>query len=253
MASHSTYTDARGGYFNNVGRDQNVYQTINVTITGSTPELALPRYLGDCSQLPTSIPAISPRKEVITGVYLSQNGSAVKVASGLIEKIEQLVVDRTEPPDSYRGLQEQLGSLHLTLTLAGLAIKAYKSTPLGRSLASSINPEVERCCVVLQELFDGIKTCRRSLFATYIRDLWYNVWWSGWDEDEFASFRMNLLEIQKALVGFLMALHSYVPFISHARLSADMSFRNKCEVLHGWRLQTNYALVTHPSMSSVIY
>ncbi|KIM74459.1 hypothetical protein PILCRDRAFT_14367 [Piloderma croceum F 1598] len=46
------------------------------------------------------------------------------------------------------------------------------------------------------------------MFATYIRDLWYHVWWSGWDEDEFASLRMKLLEIRKSLEGSLMALHS---------------------------------------------
>lgn len=213
MASHySTYTDARGSNFTTVGRDQNFHQTINITITGSNLDQALPRVLRDLdgiSQWPTSSPEVSSRKDVIAQVYPLD--AEVNIASGLIDKIEQMLVDST-PPDCNRGLREELQPLRQTLTLTGIANKAYRSTPLGQSLATSINPEVERCCAVLQELFDSIRSCRQSMFATYIRDLWYHVWWSGWEEDEFASLRMELLKIRKSLEGSLMALHSYVPF-----------------------------------------
>ena len=138
----------------------------------------------------------------------------VDIASGLIDKIEQMLVNST-PPDYNRGLQEELRPLRQTLALTALAIDAYRSTPLGQSLVTSINPEVERCCAVLQELFDSIRSCRRSMFATYIRNLWCRVWWSGWDEDDFTSLRTELLKIQKSLEESLMALHSYVPFTSY--------------------------------------
>ena len=216
MANHySTYTDARGSNFTTVGRDQNIHQTINITIAGSNLDQALPRVLRDLdsiSQWPTSSPEVSSRKDVIAQVYPLD--TEVNVTSGLIDKIEQMLVDSTlaGPPDCNRGLREELRPLRQTLTLTALAINAYRSTPLGQSLATSINPEVERCCAVLQELFDSIRSCRQSMFATYIRDLWYHVWWSGLEEDEFASLRMELLKIRKSLEGSLMALHSYVPF-----------------------------------------
>jgi hypothetical protein len=257
MASHyATYTDARGSNFNTIGRDQNIHQTLNITITGlNSLERALPRVLRDLdgiSQWPTSSPEVSSQTEVITQMHPLD--AEVNTASSLIDKIEQILVDSTGPPDNNRGLQEELRPLRQTLALTGLAINAYRSTPLGQSLVSSINPEVERCCTVLQELFDSIRSCRQSMFATYIRDLWYHVWWSGWDEDEFASLRMKLLNIRKSLEGLLMALHSYVPFIqSHARLSAKISFHNKCKALSGWMLQTDCAQVMHPSKGSMVY
>lgn len=170
----------------------------------------------------------------------------VNNVSGLIDKIEQMLVDPTRPPDYNHGLQEELRPLRQTLALTGLAINAYRYTPLGQSLANSINPEVEQCCTVLQELFDSLRSCRRSMFTTYIHDLWYHVWRSGWDEDEFTSLRMKLVKIRKSLEGLLMALHSYVIFVSHARLSTKRLFHNKCKALSGWWLQTDCAQVMHP-------
>src|ERR1700729_1696071 len=127
MASHySTYTDARGSNFNTVGRDQNIHQTINITITGSNLEQALPRVLrdlDDISQWPTSSPEVSSRKHVITQVYPLD--VEVNTASGLIDKIEQMLVDSTGPPDYNRGLRAELRPLRQTLVLTGLAINVY--------------------------------------------------------------------------------------------------------------------------------
>ena len=68
MASHySTYTDARGSNFNTVGGDQNIHQTINITITGSNLDQALPRVLRDLDRIlqwPTSSPKVLSQKDV---------------------------------------------------------------------------------------------------------------------------------------------------------------------------------------------
>jgi hypothetical protein len=211
MFSHARNVDVRGSNIVHAGRDQHIVQN-TIIIDSSIPERERYQLLRDLCQVPRSSvspPRVLSQTCLLPQAYRFETGCTSDIAFGLIDTIKQLMADRTTI-DSDHHLKHDLDTLRQTLTLARLAIDLFRSTPLGRSLAGCINPEVDRCCTVLQELLDSIRTYRQGLFTTYIRDLWYHVWWSGWGEDEFLSLRTKLLENQKSLEGFLMALQSYV-------------------------------------------
>jgi hypothetical protein len=128
----------------------------------------------------------------------------------LIIKIVQLLISRKELSGEIRRFKEELETLHNTLTLTGFAIQIYQHTPVERIVTKVVIPEVDRCCAVLQILFYKINRFRQLLHPTSIHHLWHQVWRGGWADDEFTSLRTMLLEVQKSLVGFLMAFHSYV-------------------------------------------
>jgi hypothetical protein len=150
-----------------------------------------------------------PLPQVGIRTYPFETGSAGDVAVRLIDKIGQLLVDpRTETSDSDRELKAELDSLLQTLNLTRLAIQTYEYTPVGRNLAISINPEVERCCAVLQDLFDSIDSCHQGLFATTIQWFWRSVWWSGCEMDGRVLLQTKLSAHRILLGGCLMALNS---------------------------------------------
>jgi hypothetical protein len=216
MVSHARYVDARGGTFTNVGRDQhniNIYQTIHVdglvsSVTADqTLHYAMPS-AGHASHSSTlSSEALTPKRALMRPHH-SEVGSAGAIAASLIGKIEELLVDRTETTDNDRELKDELELLRQTLTLTRLGIQTFEYTPLGRNLAESINPELERCCVLLQQLFDSFDSCRQGLFPTFIWHLWRYVWWSGCEMDGRASLRTQLSAHRILLGGCLMALNS---------------------------------------------
>jgi hypothetical protein len=96
-----------------------------------------------------------------------------------------------------------LEPLRQTLFLAGIAI--YEDTPLGQSLAVSIDPEVEKCRFILQSMLDGVHCYRRVLYSTPIRDLWPHVLWSAY---EVHVLMWKLTARQRSLGQFLVALNS---------------------------------------------
>lgn len=51
-------------------------------------------------------------------------------------------------------------------------IQVYGHTPLGQNLANTINLEVERCRVVLQQVLDGVNGTGQGLNPTSISSLW---------------------------------------------------------------------------------
>jgi hypothetical protein len=100
------------------------------------------------------------RRGVLALPYQSGAGSAVDVAAALIVKIVQLLlIDHGGSPDDNRAFKLELEILHQILTLTGLVIQTYAYTPLGQNLSNNIIPEVEHCCVVLEELFRKINIC----------------------------------------------------------------------------------------------
>jgi len=204
--------DVRGGTFNNVGRDQYNLQFI---IDGSTSERTISNILRDFGlvpQSPTSGPTTLPRRDVLARAQHRYDGgadSAGDIATSLTLKILQLlIIDRRESSDD-RALVQELKTLQQTLTLVGLAIQTYEYTPLGRNLANNIIvPEVERCCVVLDELFRKINNYREGLFPTSIRNLWHQVRRSGSEVDGMNLLRARLSVHQRSLGEFLVALNS---------------------------------------------
>lgn len=210
MAFHnSRYADASGSHFYDVGRDQTQYVTINnITISGSSSKQAFHHLRHNFLQLilPTSSP-VTPSRRVLMQ-ECSSKPLCVNMAADIIVEIVQSLIDHGESPYHYRNLKLELGLLHKTLTLTGLAMKIYENTPLCQSLANIVNPEAEQCCMVLRELLDKINTYRRGLYSTSISDLWRKIFWNGCDVDEQAPLLGALSTRRKSLGNFLLALNS---------------------------------------------
>ena len=208
--NRASHVDVRGSNFSNVGRDHNIYQTINITIADQaiSPVKYTPsrtKRLRDddiSSQVQYKRRKLSQNLNLVTdrklpdglrllnssGETLSTGtGSAGAVAASLIVKIVHLLIDRKETGDDYRMLELELEPLRQILTLTDLAIQTYDHTPLGQNLASCIIPEIEQIGGILQELFDSIHSYR---------------------QDGLPSLREKLSASQTSLGVFLMALNS---------------------------------------------
>ena len=149
-------TDARWSTINNVGHDQqNVY--INVTIDSSVPERERYHLLRElCVPRSTkSILAISSERRILSQTFPFETGSTGDIACGFIDRINQSLCDRAESTDQDFALKAELQSLRQTLTLADLAMQTFEYTPIGRNLAKSVSPEMEKCRIVLQELYNS--------------------------------------------------------------------------------------------------
>ena len=197
--------DVRGGTLNNVGRDQYNLQLI---INGSTSEQTVSCILRDFGlvpPLPTSVPA--PLRQRHGAQHRYRADLVGDIATSLTVKILQLLINRRESSDD-RALVQELKTLQQTLTLVGLAIQTYEYTPLGRNLVNNIIPEVEQCCVVLDELFHKINSYREGLYPTSIRNLWHQVRRSGSEVDGLSLLRARLSVHQRSLSEFLVALNS---------------------------------------------
>lgn len=93
------------------------------------------------------------------------------ISACLIIKIMELLVH----PDCsyhYQDLHRELELLQKILALTRLTIKACENMPLGHTLASSINWEVDGCSMVLQALLSKIKCYQENLSLTPISYLW---------------------------------------------------------------------------------
>jgi hypothetical protein len=198
------HIDASGSHFSNVGRDQtNVgrdqhIQTINLSIAETASHETVQHVL---RSLPQQTPFSSS-----TAVFTSHhNRSTCDVASNLIVEITRLLDDLTKFSVDYRYMQELFKPLHKTLFLTGLAIQAYEYTPLGPNLVASIRPEVEQCCILLQDILDSIDRYRIILYSTPIRDLWPRVLWSG---SKVHELTWKLSARQRSLGQFLVSLNS---------------------------------------------
>ena len=162
--------------------------------------------LQDVSQLSPSFgPETGSRKSAVVPTPHSDSDSVCNIAAYLVVKIAQSLID-PEVPNYYHHLKLELGLLHQTLVLAGLAIQAYEYTPLGPNLTNIITQEAEQCCLVLQELLDTISTYRLGLKPTHIYCLWRRIFWSGIAMDGLATMRKTLLMVQKSLGTLLKAL-----------------------------------------------
>lgn len=208
---HPANFDARGGTFNNVHHDQHNNTTINVqiyfTLFGSKQT---PHNVPLSSSNDQSRPKLSQGKASVTSPHSSDTTSVINIAVGLIVQITDLLIDRRDRSNNRRDLSHELKSLQQTLTLTGLAIRAYEESPLGHCLAHAIAPEISRCCGVLRELLDRVHNTWLGLDLTTIGELWRPVWWGRWDGDELVSLKNKLSVVRKSFERVLMALHSYV-------------------------------------------
>jgi len=212
---HSSHVDAREAIINAVGRDQsNIHiQTCNLYITlDQTPPLLRSLELG----LPKSID-YGPSRSTSDHEVLSQRhhysplpdvGLVVDIAVELIIRITTLLIDPKDPSSNCRDFELELKSLQRTLTLIRLAVQEYNNRPLGRSLAHTITPVVQKCSTLLSELLDKVNGTELHLLRTSIKALWRPVWWSRWADDEVAPLKMKLRDTRISLGGILSALNS---------------------------------------------
>ena len=199
-ASHST--------FNNVGGDQ--LQTFEFLISHAAVVNIFQGHRDTGRQNQNSQLRIS--QEGFTTNHLSTVVSEVDNAFGLLIDIIRLL--RRESLDDTRYLERQLKSLSQTISFTRFALEAYEFTPLGRSLAKAVHPNVRRCNGLLQEITKDIIRCRENLRETSIFSLWGRVWWSSLDIGEWNPlWRSQVSACHRSLQEFLMALNSYVSFL----------------------------------------
>ena len=204
----SNRVDARQSHFSNVGRDQHIHQTIvNIPTTASQE----------------SVLHVSQQPPSYYNVLISQHHHFVcDLAANLLAEIMRLLRCLREFADDYGDLQDLLFKpLHQTLFLTGIGIRAFEDTPLGPNLTASINPEVEKCCVLFKDIFDSIGRYQ-VLRETSIRNLWPRVLWSGSKVHELA-WKLNAH--RSSLGQFVVALNSYISFCIIRRHSLNSTLR----------------------------
>ena len=213
---NAKYTDISRSTFNDVGRDQintvtQIFQ-INISLFGSRQ--SPPGCVHHKGSKALAGPSLAP-------VTLSPNALAspshlpesIDITAGLIVQILNLLITPGKSMTSnQRDLRLELKTLHQSIMLTRRAIQEYENRDLGQSLIHAVTPEVGRCRVVLQELFDRVNGTWKGLDSTCIRDFWLQVWWGRWDGDEMALLKDQLSDSRKLLLGFLRALNSYVVF-----------------------------------------
>jgi hypothetical protein len=204
--TRARYTDARGSVFTDVGRDHTtIVNQTNIFISSSTPEhiihhLCKPRTV---LSLPNSSPGTLSQENALVSNSFSGASAVIGQAAQLILSIGRSLTQMLpESSDYYLDLKQQLDSLHQILTLTEFAVQAYENTPLGHSLATAINQEVELCDVVLQELFETVNGYRQGFSVWHS---WSRILWRG---SEIASLTPRLSARQQALEGCLKALDS---------------------------------------------
>jgi hypothetical protein len=141
---------------------------------------------------------------------------AIREALVLIDNISTALNDPTDSSKDYHELQLILKTLRQILCLTTCAIEAYKDKPLGQNLVNVVTPEVRRCCILLWELRNKIYDTWLLLICTRIGHLWRHVFLGSFRGDELASLKKRLRRSEYSLGIFIMALSSYVLFVSDA-------------------------------------
>lgn len=233
--------------FNNVGGNQ---VTINInnyslfSLSGSSQTSH--RLLRNDILLPTPGPEAPSQRLGDPNLSTTDVILVVETATDLIIQIFDMLIDHRNSLDNHRELRLELNLLQKTLTLTGLAIRAYDDRPLGHSLAVAITPEVVQCRIALLQLFDAANNTSRGLSYTSINSLWRQVFRSRWVDEELALLRGKLCRIQRLLGGLLLALNSYVLLVFRTSQSTDLlNSTLKYKVLHGWSLGTNSSQVIY--------
>ena len=135
--------------------------------------------------------------------------AAADDTSGLIVSVVHLLTNR---PNSYGDLKLCLMLLNRSMIMSRLALQIFEYTPLAPNLVRTIKPAILDCRVVLQELLDKLEASREGSSTTGIRHLWGRVLWGGFDNQELCLIKGRLGMHQAALMEFLAALNSYVPY-----------------------------------------
>jgi hypothetical protein len=215
--------DARQSTFNHAGRDQTTIHSRDIhyhihlspfSLRRRSPRIAI-NIADDKRPRPTSCPD-SLSKGSRLNRYPSEVVLDIDTTTGLINQITSSLLDGRHSPNNHQDLALELESLHQTLTLTKLTIQKYDDTPLGRSLASMISPEVKLCFATLQKLLDSIDGNWLDLNITSVVGLWRRIWCGEWDENELTSLREKMSYGRQSLQELLVTMHSYVSLFLHS-------------------------------------
>jgi hypothetical protein len=215
MFSGGTRIAASESHFSNIGRDQHnvghdqynaaqdqYHQHIHFSIADTASHETVQHVL---RSLPQQLPFSSS-----AAVFVSHhNRTPCDLASNLIGEIMRLLLDLlTQFSVDYLYLQELLlKPLRQTLFLTGYALQLYELTPLGPNLASMIRPEVEKCCLLFQDILGNIDHYRSSLDSTHLPAFRLPSLWSG---SKVHELTWKLSYRHRQLGQFLVALNSCV-------------------------------------------
>lgn len=127
-------------------------------------------------------------------------------------------------------LPNTLASLQRMLTLAELAVQAYKHTPLAETLSYYMTLQVDHCRPLLQELISELSNYRHALSTTMFKLIRQYIW-SGVGEGYTAS-RLNskLRECHSTFASCILALGRWAIICCSMSASTDLE---DCIVLHG--------------------
>jgi hypothetical protein len=256
--SNAKYTDISRSTFNDVGRDQIITQVFQINISLFGSRQSPPGHVHHKGSKALAGPSLAP-------VTLSPNAPAspshlpesisevVDITASLIVQILNLLITPGQSmTNNQRDLRLELKTLHQSIMLTRHAIQEYENRHLGQSLIHAVTPEVDRCRVVLQELFDRVNGTWKGLDSTCIRDFWRQVWWGRWDGDEMALLKDQLSGSRKLLLGFLRALNSYVVFGCSHNAPTEISFvMINLKALCGWSWETTCAQAIYHSPSFI--
>ena len=187
--------------FNNAGRDQFNYYFINYGSPVQRPGLMI-------EHGPSRHGALPLENAVVTSHHTHQTVSIIDLSINRIGQIVELLSGDTGNFNRCRDVKTELEFIDQTLFLTKSATQVFKHTPLDRILTNTINPEIERCSIVLCDIFDKISFYRQRLQSTIIDFLWFTVCWNGWDKEELRQLILKLSDHRKNLDGFLIALNS---------------------------------------------
>ena len=219
--SNSKSTEVSRSTFNDIGRDQIIIQ-FNISLFGprQPPPGRVHHEESKALAWPGPSPVtLSPSAPVSPSTF-PESISVLDITADLIVQIVDLLIMPRQPTDNHSDLRLEMKTLHQSIILTRRAIQEYENRPLGQSLIHAVTLEVDRCRVILQDVFDTVNGTWHGLNPTSIRNFWRPVWWGRWDGDEMALLRDQLSDSRKTLHGFLMALNSYVVFgCSHGVLT----------------------------------
>ena len=145
---------------------------------------------------------------VVTSHHTHQTVSTIDLSINRIGQIVELLSGDMGNLNRCRDLKTELEFIDQTLFLTKSATQVFKHAPLDRILTNIVSPEVERCSIVLCDIFDKLSCYRQRQQSTIVDFLWFTVRWNWWDKEELRQLILKLSDHRNNLDVFLIALNS---------------------------------------------
>ncbi|KZP12973.1 hypothetical protein FIBSPDRAFT_936589 [Athelia psychrophila] len=103
-------------------------------------------------------------------------------------------------------LPETLASLRRMLTLTGLAVHAYKNTPLAETLSHNLAAKVEQCRQLLRDLLNDLTNYRYALSGAMLHFIRQYVWSNIGESGTVSVLNSKLQECHTSFASCILAL-----------------------------------------------